>query len=225
MMDYFNPSCIALGNKLDYTSNSGYNLLLQYVADEVNDAGTYDTYLTVDNVTDFLSTFANYEVADDSSEADIKNNEIAQSFFDTLDLLRTSITQRADEEEEEVEQYPQASATIDKIKFQVRYNSKLSNKDLVVMDLVITNKTTKKIKIDLTKFELRSDNNSTYPANNETLIRSYDSMFDFDKYLKDTATVNGKEYKTYRLYFVVSNSSEKLDCYYNSNPIGTVISY
>lgn len=226
MCDYFNTTLIKPEVKLETTPSAISDEVLTRFAKLVNEMGTSDTYLTKHNVSDFIQKYSKMSITPETSKEDIANIKLVQDLTSSLgSILGTSPIKEGTESGENVERFPSVEASLSKgVSAKFTYSEKDSDSKLMVVDVKVQNKSKDDFKLDLTTLSARTLLNSTYPANNDTLLFDYDNAFDVDNLAKVLNVKAGKT-SSARLYFVLADDTGHLDLYYGNTKLDSIVQY
>jgi hypothetical protein len=226
MCDYFNTTLIKPEVKLETTPSAISDEVLTRFAKLVNDMGTSDTYLTKHNVSDFIQKYSKMSITPETSKEDIANINLVQDLTSSLgNILGISSTKEGAESGENVERFPSVEASLAKgVSAKFTYSEEDSDSKLMVVDVKVQNKSKDDFKLDLTTLSARTLLNSTYPANNDTLLFDYDNAFDVDNLAK-VLNVKAGETSSARLYFVLADDTGHLDLYYGNTKLDSIVQY
>lgn len=242
--DYFNFTDIDLGKQLEPTPENSINVALQNFVNMVNENNCYDGVLSVHNVMSFLQKYSNIQERDAETDNDkacvILTNDFLDKFSNLLaeaskQIVKDEVTgeetdvnnQDKSEGQDDVEQFPEVTTTIDGVDVTFKVNEKKSTAKLLVVDMIADNKTDKDVTFDTTAFQAKTLLSSVYPSNNKTLLGGFDSAW-YDKYsdkVEENKTVKAGETDDTTLYFVISDGNEYMDIWYNDNNLGVIEQY
>jgi hypothetical protein len=226
VVDYLNFTGIKTDVKLEINPDTISDSILEDFITLVNETGTAGYYVTKNNVQDFIDTYANYKQTSETTNADVVNAQLVSDLADTLNnIIGGIVVEKEVETVAEVEQYP----TIEIIKnggveFTINYNQADSNSKILVFDLDVINKTDEEYTFSTEDISIRNLLNSTYPANNETLLRNANNMFDMSL-LETEITLAPHEWKTVKLYFTPDDNEGHFDLYFGDDNCGSAIEY
>ena len=225
MVDYFNPTDIELGTKLEITPDNMSKKVLKDFVKLVNETGCSDKWLTLNNVHDYIKKWANYKTSTLSTKEEIANTKLVKDLMNAIDGISGGVVVKEEvKANEKIEKYPEVTKNIKGVVVKLKYNKAKSTSDLLVMDATLMNGTNKAVTIDLTNFSLHTLLDSVYPANNDTLLKNYDNTFNTSK-LKTKITLKGKGYDSAELYFVLSSDSGHMDLFLGNTKVGTAVQY
>lgn len=242
-VDYFNFTDIATSKQLEITPTSIKNNILEMFIKLVNDAGTYDQYLTLDNVDEYLELYANYEETDDTTNNDLINAQLVTDFFNSVNSVTGGVVVEVEKEDtQEINRYTTISDTVTfdgkDVNFTAVYNEAESTEKLIVLDLAMKYNVEvseeavedsdevvdDSITVDLTNFSLHTLLQSNYPANNETILRNFDNNFDFNTMQTEIKIQPNIPVET-KLYIVISSDGGYMDLWYGDTNFGEIINY
>jgi len=224
--DYFNFTAIDTSKQLDIRPDRIANHAIDEFIDLVNQAGTYDKFLTHNNFHEFAEKYTNF--ADDTegaTEQDFANAQLMEDFITELNNLTGGLViEKIVEVEEEIPQYPEVKFSQQGIDFTLKYNEELSTDKLIVLDGEAINKGSSSFAIDLTEFSLQTLLGSIYPANNETVLLAYDSTFDMEAVSTSIDSMAGS-WNEFKLYFVPLQDTGHMDLFFGSTQRGAAVEY
>lgn len=226
IIDYFNFTNIAMDMKLELTPDRIVENAVNDFVTLVNEQGVSDKYLTRSNILDFI---AEYE--DGAKEgADIKESASAQMVDEFVTAMNNVtgglVIEKEVVVEQEAEQYPEVELTYNGVDYRLKFNEAESDSRLIVLDGEAINKSdTTEATVDLQMFSLKSLLNSTYPANNELLLRDYNNLFDFES-METELVLAPCQWSDFTLYFAISDNDDgHMDLFVNDVQQGAVREY
>jgi hypothetical protein len=242
-VDYLNFTDIDLSKQLEITPSYIKSQILDMFIELVNDSGTYDEYLTEANVQDYIDKYANFVQTDTSTNNEIINAKLVSDFFDSVNSVTGGVVQEVEKEDvEEVAQYTTISDVVqfdDKdVNFTAKYNEDESTANLVVVDLEFMYHTEvsedaeedsdevidDSITVDLTNFSLHTLLSSSYPANNEVILKDNDNSFDMSQ-VETEIKIQPNVSKKTKLYIVISSDDGYMDLWYGDTNFGELINH
>jgi hypothetical protein len=226
VVDYLNFTGIRTDVKLEINPDTISDSILEDFITLVNETGTAGYYVTKNNVQDFIDTYANYKQTSETTNADVVNAQLVSDLADTLNnIIGGIVVEKEVETVAEVEQYPTIEITKNGgVEFTINYNQADSNSKILVFDLDVINKTDEEYTFSTEDISIRNLLNSTYPANNETLLRNANNMFDMSL-LETEITLAPHEWKTVKLYFTPDDNEGHFDLYFGDDNCGSAIEY
>lgn len=226
VIDYLNFTSIKTEAKLEVNPETISDEIIGRFVELVNDTGTAGYYVTKNNVFDFIEKYANYEETEDSTKEDIMNHLMVTDLADAMSrIVGGVVVERVIEKGEDVEQYPAIHfETEDGLAFDAVYDMEESDAQIIKLNVEVTNKSKKAVKVDARDFSLRTLLNSIYPANNEVTIRNYDNTFDMDT-LTGVVKVPSHGWATFPIYCVLSDDGGHMNLFYGDLDFGTVVEY
>lgn len=129
-----------------------------------------------------------------------------------------------DKNKPEVERFPKLETTFGGLSYTFKYNEEDSDSRIHVVDVEVINKTDTPYMVNDSYFSLRSLLNSTYPANNELLLKDINNLFDTKLLIKEKK-LKPKHWLSFKLYIVNTEELEHLDMYIKDTKIGSIVEY
>lgn len=238
VIDYFNFTPIKTDVKLNINPDTISDAVLDNFVALVNSTGSAGKYITRNNVGEFIDKYLHMDEASAQEAYDIINIRLVADLVSALqDVVDLKVTpgvgqggNTGGEDDpvgpgpDEVEQYPSVYWEVDGVEYVFHYNTEQSNYNLFVVDVEVINKSDEDVVVNATEFSMHDLLDSIYPANNETLIRGYDSTFDMSK-LVGELTIPSHGWEPFKLYFVNVNSVGHTDLFNGSLKLGAIIQY
>lgn len=228
MVDYFNFTAIKTDVKLNLDPQTISDAALDKFIELVNSAGSAGQYISRGNVAEYIDKYINMDEASAQSANDIINIRLVSDLVTALNsIVNIDVTPSqgvgGDTDPKPVaEKYPDIYWTYEGVEFVFRRNAELSNKNFFVADCEIINKSDEDVTLNALDFSLRDLVGSMYPANNETLIRGYNSTFDMSE-LVGEFELPSHNWMLFQLYFVNVNTDSRIDLFYGDTSIETII--
>lgn len=233
--DYLNFTPIELTKRLVVDSDTLSDYVLDNFIKLVNDKGTAGYYLTRDNVGEFIEKYWKFNPIVAESEADLVNAQLVADYLTIPDkvvpveLIEEPLDDGNDNETQqtdvpEVEQYPDIEWEYNGALFRFHRNETASQYGLFIVDCEVINKSESEMSISCENFWMQDLLASTYLANNEILIRGYDSTFDMSLLDKDF-TVGPSMWKEFRLFFIGVDHKGHMDLFYGDTKVDAIIQY
>lgn len=224
MAQYLMPVNVKVKNQLAITPESIENGVLNDFIELVNSTDVADTHISKLTVKNYIEQWSKYEITDESTESERANARLVADFIKMLNGLTGDSVVVEYVKDETNQQFYTVRGTINGVDFTADYDEEKSTSKLTRVKVVLMNNSDKAKKVDATKFSLQTMISSKYPANNEDVIRGFDTEFKFDKLAK-SVTVNPKEFKTIDLYFVTESGLEYFDLFYDKDKLGEIVAY
>lgn len=236
-VDYLNFTPIRTDVKLNINPDTIADGVLEKFITLVNSTGSYDKWLTFNNVGEFIIKYYTMSEADIANENDLKNTILVQDLVKALDkvvpehattapvdlgVVEPPVTEPNNDDEQF--QTIESQWLGEGVEVTFTHDEETSNHNLFVMNVDILNKTDADVVIKPADFVGHDLLDSTYPANIETLIRGYDSTFDMSLLLEEV-TVPAKGWNQFKLYFVIAEDSGHVDLYHGEEQLGAMIQY
>lgn len=224
MADYMNVSMVKTEVKLDITPDSIKEKIYGDFISLVNQVGTAPYYVTRNNIEGFIQEYAGKK---DLNGDDAVNAKLVDDLLDTINKVSGGIViERVIYAEDDIEQYPEVyyeyGGGAEQTWFTVNHDETTS--ELLVLDVRIINRYDGDYNTSADNYEIHDLIGGVYPSNNETILRSYDSGFDFDS-LEHEIHMSPWSYKEYKLYFVVSSTAGHLELFMNGQNLGVIQQY
>lgn len=229
VIDYLNFTNIKTDVKLNINPDTLSGSVLDQFIDLVNSTGSAEYWVTRDNVSEFIEKYKDMKQSDASNENDVKNIILVSDLVEALDKVvpRGVVTEPIDvpivtPPVEEEERYPNIILDNEGVRLTIKYNEEFSNHSLFVLDCEVINTTDEAVTYHCKDFAVRDLLSSICPANNETLIRNYDNLFDMS-ILAGDIEVQSKGWNAFKLYFVIPDDAGHMDLFYGEEKLGSVI--
>lgn len=224
VFDYLNFTPIKTSVQLEVNPDTISEEIIERFVDLVNEVGTVDYWVTKDNVSEFIKTYSSIN-KETATEKDYTNAKLVEDLAIALNnIVGGIIVEKEVETEIEVDQYPEVLFTNSGVEFKIKYNEEFSDAKIISANLEVINKSDVEYTFNAENFSMRSLLNSIHPANNETLIRTADNMFDMTQLVHDI-TLAPHEWKEFIIYFVPSDDTGHMDLYFNDTNCGSIIEY
>lgn len=233
MMDYFNVSPVKLSQQLELTPENIVTDAKQRFCDMVNDYGYYNKTLTLENWQEFFDKYTNFRVDKNSTDGDVACTKMATDFINDINsvtggLVKETIIDTSAEGVDEVEKYPETVYESDGLKVVIRVDEASSSPQFIHAKARIEYSGTETVVVNASDFSVRTLLNSTYPANNEILIRNYDSLWDTSTLVQEMEFAPNT-FREFDLYFVIAaddtEASKHLDLFYGDVNMGVAVEY
>lgn len=223
--DYLNTTRIKTEVNLEINPETISEEIIERFIDLANSTGTAGYYITRNNVFEFIEKYSNFEVTDKTKKDDAVNAQLVSDLAETLNnIVGGIIVEREVEKEVEVEKYPHINFERSGVVFDIDYIEEESDSKIIVLNANVLNKSDTEYTFNASDMSLRTLLNSIYPANNETLIRNADNMFDMEQ-LTTEVTLAPHEWIEFKLYFAPSDDDGHMDLYFGEDNCGSVIEY
>lgn len=231
--DYFNVTPIMLSKTLELRPERIVEDIKQDFIDLVNSYGYYNKTLTQSNLQEFMDKYVNYVVNESSSDNDVKCAKIASDFVNSLNsvtggLVKEAVVEEDDDELAGVEKYPETVYDENGLKFIIKVDEKSSTPQFIHATGRVEYSGNEEITVNTEDFSVKTILTSSYPANNEILIRTHDSMWDTSTLDKELVLAPNT-FKDFDLYFVVATddteAAKHLDLYYGDTYLGVAVEY
>ena len=233
LMDYFNVSPVEFGKTLELTPANIVTDARQQFCDMVNSLGYYDKTLTLENWQDFFDKYTNYKVDEKSTDDDIACTKIATDFINDINgvtggLIKETVIDTAEEGVDDIDKYPQTVYESDGLKMIVQVDEATTTPQFIHAKGRIEYSGAENIVINTGDFLVKTLLTSTYPANNEILIRNFDSLWDTSTLVQEME-FTPNTFREFDLYFVIASddteATKHLDLFYKDEKIGVAIEY
>lgn len=232
-VDYFNFTNIKTDVKLSINPDTISDGVLDKFITLVNNTGSAGYWVTRDNVGAFIDKYKSFRDSEVKGENDIKNKLLVEDLIAALDKVVVRDTTivpietnpgPSEPDNTDPEQYPVIDCNINGAEVHLEYNPTDSNYNLFVVDVEVINKTEEEVVLNCQDFSLQSLMASIAPANNEVLIRGYDSTFDMSLLLNEVV-MPAKSWDTFKLYFILPDDKGHMDAFYGEEQIGVLIQF
>ena len=239
--DYFNFTHIATSKQLEITPQKIANDITDDFIQLVNESDVYSKYLTRDNLQEYLEKYANYEENDDTTNGDLINAKLVADFFNSINSVTGGVVKEVEKQHEDTTpKYTQVAKKLtvgeNTVDLVANVNEEETTKNLIVIDMSLlyskeVDSTAEldsdeivddSIEVDLTNFSLHTLLKSTYPANNEIILK--DSHFDMSK-VQAKAKLQPNIKTDVKLYVVVNGTDEYMDLWYGDVNLGEVVNH
>ena len=225
LVKYLNISSIKLENRLEVTPDSIREEIVSDFITLVNNTGCFEEEITEDNLEAYIQRWMLFEETDKSTSEELVNKKLVMDFIEVLNGITGGlIVEKEVYVKEEVAQYPDCNFEVNGVVFNCRYDAENSSAGMLVLDIEVCNKTDEYVHIDPTDFSVKTLLNSTYPANNEIIIKNYDGLFDL-KQLPNSTTLEPYRWITFKTYHVLSDDDGHMDLFYQDTKYGSIIEY
>lgn len=232
IVDYFNFTPIKTDVKLSINPDTISESVLDKFIKLVNSTGSAGYHVTRANVGEFIEKYNGISELDIKDENDMKNSVLVADLIKALDKI---VPRKPVEVEKPVDpvtpepsvdddQYPELDCLVGGMNLHITHDTELSNRNLFVVNVEAINKSEADVTINCSDFFVQDLLASIYPANNETLIRNYDTTFDMSV-LAGEVVIPASGVKDFKLYFVLSDGFGHMDLFHGEEQLGAVIQY
>lgn len=213
VMDYFEFMGIDLSKSMQLSPDTVTDNLMKEFIELVNTSQSFVT-VTENNVAEYVKKYANFEVAEDTSEEDLVNALIVNDFLTSLKKVTGGAVRREDVSDgngTDNNQFPKTSVKLDGgVSATFSYIQDLSKNGVVAVNAKFNGKGT--LKAD--DFELRDLQGSLYKANNVVLLAG--------NVEKGKLPQTFKALGVQKLYFPVPQDNGYLDLWYKGEKVAVI---
>ena len=221
--DYLNVTGIKTSVSLALNSENIKDLVIDKFIELVNAQGTADFYLTRNNYMQFVEKYINYKETADSTENEKANAKLVADFCDSMNKVTGNMVKYVKKDEAIiVDKYTKAEGKINGVDATFTVNAEASKSNLLVINAVFKNTGDEEATINLTDISIKTLLSSSYPCNNEIVLRDYDNNFDFSNVHKE---VKVADEATETLYFVLQSDTGHMDIWYEDTNIGEIVNH
>lgn len=221
--DYLNVTCIKTSVSLDLTTENIRDLVIDKFIELVNAQGTADFYITRNNYMQFVEKYINYKETKDSTENEKANAKLVADFCSDLNKVTGNMIKYIEKDEEVVvDKYTKVESQINGVDITLTVDEEASKSNLLVVDAVFKNTVDEEVTIKLTDISVKTLLSSSYPCNNEIILRDYNNNFDFSNVHKEVKVTGDA---TEKLYFVLQSDTGYMDIWYGDTNLGEIINH
>ena len=226
-LNYFNPTSIKLENRLAYDTSRLTDEMYEWVIDRANSTQDTGVFLTRSNVDAYLEKYS--AMTEPETPSDELNLAIVDDFFKTVYGFNAAELEDdrsyKEEEEVEVEMYPEIEYEGDGLYVKTMYDIQNSDSTLTHMNVLIANTGDVAVDLALSDFMISDLIGSQTPANNQVLLMNRDNNWDSSK-SPETFHLEPHSWEYVDLWFATTTAYQgHVDLLYKGNPIGIVRAY
>lgn len=224
MMQYLMPVDVKVKNQLAITPESISSDMINSFIKLVNSTTSANTYIDSLSVYDYIEKYANYKVDDNSSESDKVNYKLVSDFISLINDLTGDAVVVEYVTDDTTQQFYTVDKEYNGVEIIANYDQENSESKVTRVHVTLMNRGSSEVTLNMTKFSLQTLISSKYPANNEDLIRGYDTEFNFGL-LEDEITLTPNQFKEVDLYFITETGLEYFDLFYEDTNLGELVAY
>lgn len=220
MLNYLNPTSINLDIKTTNDTDTVCDRTLEDFVSLVNNSDKTNSRITKETLPEFLDKYIDYTKTAESTEDDLENHKLAQSFIKSVNGMHSSIGSDLGDVDTSIDQFRTVVEEVGGNTVVAMFNQEESTAKLAVIDLIFLGKSGGSVELE--KFSLQTMLSSKYPANNYTVLHDYNNKFD-KSLLKNSVSVPANGYANARIYVVMTNGLEYLDLFYGDEKVGDIV--
>ena len=224
MMQYLMPFDVKVKNQLAITPESITDDMISSFIKLVNSTTSANTHINNLTVYDYIEKYANYKVDDNSSESDKVNYKLVSDFISLVNDLTGDAVVVEYVTDDTVQQFYTVDKEYNGVEIIANYDQENSEAKVTRVHLMLMNRGSEEVTLNMTKFNLQTLISSKYPANNEDLIRGYDTEFNFGA-LVDEVKLAPSQFQEVDLYFITETGLEYFDLFYEDTNLGELVAY